>query len=242
VGPSRAGAELPRRLGALAASLGEGLLDTLFPPRCVDCGELLPPAARLFCEACRASLEELPLPHSATAGAGAPVPIVTWAVYGGAVERGIVRLKFAGEPWLAEALVREAFPRLRPALVAFRPERVLPVPLHPSRLRRRGYNQAARLARPLAAALQVPLDQTSLQRIRPTPPQTTLDGEQRRTNLRDAFQAAAAQVAGRRLLLVDDVITTGSTVAECARALDAAGARAVAVCALARTLPARSGP
>ena len=114
---------------------------------------------------------------------------------------------------------------------------MMPVPLHLQRLRWRGFNQAQLLARPLARAAGVPLDPYSLQRVRPTRPQVELDEKERRRNVAGAFRVSRPKaVAGHRILLVDDVYTTGATVDECSRVLLRAGARSVDVLALARAV------
>ncbi|MDD4731208.1 MAG: ComF family protein [Desulfovibrio sp.] len=110
---------------------------------------------------------------------------------------------------------------------------VVPVPLHKKRLRWRGYNQSLELAQPVARTAGLTLLPDGLRRLRHTPPQSTLKGRERRTNLRGAF-AASPEVGGRRVLLVDDVCTTGATLHECARALRQGGAVAVDVLVLAR--------
>jgi ComF family protein len=108
------------------------------------------------------------------------------------------------------------------------------VPLHRQRLRERGYNQALELLRPLLVGRGITLALDALQRARVTAAQTGLDAAQRRRNLRRAFTADPATVAGHRVLLMDDVITTGATAAEAARTLLAAGAIEVRVLAVAR--------
>jgi ComF family protein len=114
---------------------------------------------------------------------------------------------------------------------------MLPVPLHVQRLRWRGFNQAQLLARPLAHAAGVRLDPYSLERVRPTRPQVELDEKERRHNVAGAFRVLRPKaVAGRRVLLVDDVYTTGATVDECSRVLLRAGAQSVDVLALARAV------
>lgn len=105
---------------------------------------------------------------------------------------------------------------------------VVPVPLHPKRLRERRYNQSTLLAHSLAERLNIPVLE-ALERTRDTQSQTKLTGEQRNKNVREAFRVTA-DVAGLRLLLIDDVITTGATACECARSLREAGARNVYVC------------
>jgi len=114
---------------------------------------------------------------------------------------------------------------------------VIPVPLHSGRLRWRGFNQAAMLAVAVARRLGRPLDLSTLVRVRPTPPQTMQNRAERSKNLRRAFAVKRpAQVASRRILLIDDVMTTGATADECARTLIAAGARRVDVLTLARAV------
>lgn len=111
---------------------------------------------------------------------------------------------------------------------------VMPVPLHPRRQRERGYNQALELARPVARALDIPLLTRACRRTHYTPAQSTLTAAERRRNLRRAFVADAARVEGLTVALVDDVYTTGSTIAAAARALHAAGAARVFAWCVAR--------
>ncbi|HJL38064.1 MAG TPA: phosphoribosyltransferase family protein, partial [Polyangiaceae bacterium LLY-WYZ-15_(1-7)] len=113
-----------------------------------------------------------------------------------------------------------------------------PLPLHPSRLRERGFDQTALLAAPLAAALGVPLDTRRLRRIRPTPPQASLAEAQREANVRGAFEATRDETR-RRVLLLDDVRTTGATLRSAAGALHRAGASQVRLMALAGVVEGR---
>jgi len=113
---------------------------------------------------------------------------------------------------------------------------VMPVPLHPRRLRERGFNQSLLLARHVAAKLGADLDCLSLRRTRFTQPQTGLTGEERKKNVRKAFAVAEkAAIEKRSVLLIDDVATTGSTLNECAGALKKAGVKEVLCLVLART-------
>jgi ComF family protein len=153
-------------------------------------------------------------------------------LYGGQLAVALLRLKYSAAGHLSRPLGRLLAPSLRAALAA-RPDSLLvPVPLHPRRLRRRGYNQAALLA---AQAQGGPLPPASraLRRLRPTRSQAGLDRHQRLENLRGAFAATSA-VRGRSVLLVDDVMTTGATARACSEALLEAGAAEVRVLVLAR--------
>lgn len=116
-------------------------------------------------------------------------------------------------------------------------EAICPIPLHPRRLRERGYNQAGLLAAALAKRLGVPNFPDALRRIRATGTQTRLDAAQRRANAAGAFAVRpllAPWLHGRSILVVDDVMTTGATVGDAARALKSAGARRVVVATVAR--------
>lgn len=113
---------------------------------------------------------------------------------------------------------------------------LMPVPLHPRRLRKRGFNQSLLLARPVASRLNAELDFLTLRRTRFTPPQTNLTGDERKKNVRRAFGIVEPnRLKGRTVLLIDDVATTGSTLNECAGVLKKAGAKEVLCLVLART-------
>ena len=115
-----------------------------------------------------------------------------------------------------------------------RPDLIVPVPLHRFRLLRRGFNQAFEIAHHIARQLEAPLPAHDLRRTRPTPAQTGLDAAQRRRNLRGAFTWRGRSLAGSHVALVDDVMTTGTTVRECTRVLRKAGAERVDIWVLAR--------
>ena len=192
-----------------------GLLDLLAPPDCPACG--LPwvdeAAAASLCPACAPLIETLPperLPPAANAAL---------CLYQGPLADAIRRFKYADE----RQLLRHLAPLLTAAAPAYagRVDVVVPVPLHPRKLRERGWNPAALLARPLAAALGVPFQTSWLQRVRETAVQAGLSRDARRSNGRGAFRAK--QVAPVRVLLVDDVRTTGATLLEAAGCLEAHG-------------------
>ena len=111
---------------------------------------------------------------------------------------------------------------------------VVPVPLHATRLRERGYNQAALLARELAQRAELPVNERTLVRKRATAPQVELGARERRENMHDAFGCSDGALAEKRVLLIDDVCTTGATLEACAIALRESGAHSVQALTLAR--------
>jgi ComF family protein len=111
---------------------------------------------------------------------------------------------------------------------------IAPVPLHPRRFRQRGYNQSALLALELGRRLEMPVREDAMQRTRHTAPQVNLGVEERRANVHGAFSARRRLVSGRRVILVDDVLTSGATLEACAKALQEAGASRVCGFTLAR--------
>lgn len=113
---------------------------------------------------------------------------------------------------------------------------IVPLPLHSERLRERGFNQALELARPVSAALQWPLDPHCCLRIRQTATQASLPWRERAKNIRNAFHCSA-DLSGKHVLLIDDVMTTGASLDECARTLKLHGAATVTLLVVARALP-----
>jgi len=149
----------------------------------------------------------------------------------------ISRFKYHGASRLAKPLSTLLSEYKDPELPFSEFDLILPVPLHPQRLRRRGFNQSLLLARRVSRHHSIALDFKSLQRIRHTQPQTELSGAQRQKNIRGAFEVRNPFVIEeKRLLLIDDVFTTGATVQECSKVLLKAGAKRVDVLTLARVL------
>ena len=137
------------------------------------------------------------------------------------------------EPFLADLLLRQALPELQGAGWNV----IVPVPLHSAKQREREFNQAERLAGCLGAALQIPVNTTLLRRVVPTRTQTLLTRPQRAANVRNAFvMRDGKRLHGQRVIVVDDVFTTGATTSACARALRRAGAADVCVWTVARGL------
>ena len=148
----------------------------------------------------------------------------------------IHQFKYAGKSHLAKSLGRLMTAFARIWVDKTNSDLMMPVPLHPKRLRERGFNQSLVLARYAAPLLGAELDFLSLRRIRYTRPQTGLKITERRKNVRRAFEIVDRMaVKGRTILLVDDVATTGNTLNECARMLKRAGSKEVFCLTLART-------
>jgi ComF family protein len=202
------------------------LVDLVFPSGCAACdGPAKPMAA--FCPACAEAVEPMP------DGRLRDLSVTAAGVYGGSLSTAVVRLKFGERPDLAHPLggLLASAARRDGAVI----DTVVPVPLHRRRLVARGYNQAALLARAVGHAIELPVDFDGLRRVRGTAPQTDLDAAARVDNVRGAFEVVPGhRLAGRRVGLVDDVVTTGATAQACADALVAAGAASVAVLAVAR--------
>lgn len=211
----------------------------LYPPTCVLCGGAGAPG-RDLCRGCSADLPwigaacevcALPLPLGGVCGRcqHRPPPFdeaVAALAYRPPVDWLVKRFKFDGR--LACGVVMgELLADAVSASDARVPEALIPVPLHPARLRERGFDQARELSRVLSRRLSLPVAGDCLSRTRATSAQAGLDAAGRRGNLRGAFRARKPPPSS--VALVDDVLTTGSTVAECARALKRAGCERVSV-------------
>jgi len=155
-------------------------------------------------------------------------------VYGGALARAVTRLKYERRPDLARPLGDLLWRALEPDAAALSRVVVVPVPLHPTRLAERGFNQSALIASRLARRLGASFRPMALARLRDTPRQAALDRQSRLANLSGAFVARQPdKVRARDVLLVDDVRTTGATIEACTEALYVAGARSVSSAAVA---------
>jgi ComF family protein len=156
------------------------------------------------------------------------------------LQEAICAFKYRGKIGLAKSLSRLMINALPQAMDI---DVIMPVPLHPARLRGREFNQSLLLADQLARHVGKPLSVSNLSRALSTDPQTTLSRRERLRNLRHAFAVSNPEiVAGRRILLVDDVFTTGTTLNECAKVLLTAGAESVRALTLARTVDASLVP
>lgn len=204
-------------------------------PLCPDCRSVLQPRLQGYCPRCG---QLFPLASAPCAPCGdclaSPPPwrqFRLYAPYAGTLRTLLLRGKFGRDPAVLH-LIGRLLAQVCADLPV--PDAVVPVPLHVTRLRERGFNQSQELARPLAAALGAPLSPALLRRPQATRHQIGLNRAERRLNLHGAFTAHAA-VRGKTILLVDDTLTTGTTLRRAALALLEEGALAVDVAVAART-------
>lgn len=211
------------------------VLDLFFPPSCAGCDT----QGIQWCPACQDKVVRLI--GTVCKFCGAPLdkgkegicqycqnkqPFFTglrsYALFEGPIRKAIHRLKYGGEVSLGVLLAEKLTICYRES--GWKADTVIPVPLGVARLRERGYNQAALLARPLALELGIPFQPAGLMRIKETRSQVGLSYEQRRENVQNAFIARKEIVAGKKVLIVDDVATTSATIDTCAQAILSGGA------------------
>jgi ComF family protein len=244
-------------------ALAVAALDLLFPASCPLCHRRLAAGRQdPLCGDCWSAIERIRPPQCAACGLpfltfdaddvgeateGAPrrcgacliePPAYEYAraagVYAGPLREALHALKFGRKRALARPLAALTLAQCRRVL-GDDVDALLPVPLSPARRRERGFNQSELIADRIGAARRLAVEPRWLRRRRDTRPQTELLADERRQNVRDAFVASRA-AAGRHVVIVDDILTTGATVNECARTLRAIGARRVGVVTVARVL------
>lgn len=229
------------------------VMKTLYPPSCLLCGD---DGARGL-DLCAACFDELPWNRRPCPRCAAPLPpdaddrlcgncitaLPAWdeaqspLAYGYPLDRLIQRFKFDGD-LAAGRMLAGLLAEYLAAGSGTRPDCILPVPLHPARLKERGFNQAVELARPVGRRLQIPLRLDLCERVRATEVQSKLDATERKKNLKDAF-VVKRSVDGAQVAILDDVVTTGATIEALTKVLKDAGAARVTFWSLARAAPAQ---
>ncbi len=205
---------------SLARDLARDLADLVAPPVCAACGAAFPPSPPL-CALCRGHLAPPDDP---------PPGVAVSFDHGGPLARAIHRAKYGRDPGVAASLGALLAETWRAGAAV---DVIVPVPLHPARLASRGFNQSVELSRALAKRLGAGMLYDGARRVRDTPSQVGRDREARRLNVEGAF-AVSAGVRGARVLLIDDVVTTGATLGALRAACLDAGAESVGAAALAR--------
>jgi len=230
-------------------------LDFFFPPLCHICRSFITGAGELhICTGCRDRLPLVKSPLCPVCG----IPFIgvgddhacgqcqthppqfesarAHLLYEDSARELINHFKYNHKTHLRRPLALLALEGLTEFITGQTPDLIIPVPLHRSRLRNRGFNQAVLLGDLFSSRLSAPMLVDGLTRTRQTEPQIELSAEDRRNNVKGAFAANRADmIYGKRILLLDDVMTTGSTVNECAKVLKKAGATLVVVATIART-------
>ena len=197
---------------------GRALLDFAYPPHCAVCEADIDEAAALLCGSCWAEIvPRRPRPQTED-GSRAFEQVVSLGPFTGALQQAIYALKFRNQVRLGRALGECMGECLAEQLAPL--DCLLPVPLHPARQRERGFNQSAEIAAGLGAVLGVPVYHGVVRRRRNTRQQALLSAEERHANLLGAFAPMAVLPASVRIGIVDDVWTTGETMAACAQAVE----------------------
>lgn len=244
----------------------DALSSVLFPAPCRICGAILTNASLIpICTQCLERFVPVPepmcekcgRPFVSDAAADAIQPLCrlcrldsfaferarNFGIYDDALSSAVVLLKYEGVKRLGEWFALRLADMARHDTVKWPVDLVVPVPLHPDRQRERGYNQAELIARPLAKELGLPFGSYLLVRTRPRPAQLVLSRTERWTSVRGAYATReGARVDNLRVLLVDDVMTTGATLDSCSRALKKAGAKSIVALTVARVMPGWSQP
>lgn len=250
VSPASAAAttSAPRSTGASAAK--QWLLSVLFPRRCPVCEEIVSPRGALICPDCERQLHFLTEPTCQICGREILADdeelcesckrhrflfkrSIALVGYDDVAARSISRIKYTGAREFLDYYGREAVRRRGDELRRMQIDAIVPVPVHPSRKRKRGYNQATVLAEVMGAVLGVPVYEAALYRRKKTAASKELNAAERLKNLMSAFYAGPIPHDLRRVLLVDDIFTTGATMESCTRTLLAAGVEEVYCFALA---------
>ncbi len=218
-------------------------LDWIYPPQCGGCGS---PGSR-WCSKCNARTNRIGSEVCKRCGregqftglcsdcqntSPAYTALRSWAYFEGSIRNALHRLKYKKDVALGEVLSRNLISTLD--RLEWEMDMVVPVPLGLARQSERGYNQASLLARPLALASGIPYRPKALYKRRDTPSQVGLSMWQRKGNVKDAFTGVNKVISGKRILVIDDVCTSGATIESCTQALLEAGARDVYALTLVR--------
>lgn len=219
------------------------LVELLFPRRCPVCDKPVDKMGRLICKPCKKKLEYVQAPFCMKCGKKLRDDTVEYCVdcekaehifdRGRAlyeyesVKEAVYRLKYENRQEYAEYFGKDLANHLGDMIKGWKPDVIIPVPLHKDREKKRGFNQAALIARVLGKELKIPVDEKIIYRIKATTPQKELKGKERQNNLKNAFKMGQNDVKLKTIIVVDDIYTTGATMDEMALCLKRAGAKEV---------------
>lgn len=210
--------------------------DLLFPPRCVFCGCVVSPGARICGKCAEEAVRTGEVRYMNLSADGENIKCAALYAYRGVVRKSIVDFKFNGRRECAGFYAQKLAEQIPESFPGVRFDAVVSVPISAERKRKRGYNQSELIAGPLAKLLGVPYEECLI-KTRDNPEQHMLDRKQRERNVRGVYSAAGTGAEGKSILLVDDIVTTGATLSECARVLYGAGAKLVSCAAVAQVPP-----
>ena len=219
------------------------LVELLFPRRCPLCDKPVDKMGRYMCKKCQGDLRYVESPFCFKCGKQLKEQDLEYcedcentehcfdrgrAIYQyDTIKEAIYRFKYEERTEYAEFFGKQLAERLGKEIEAWKPDAIVPVPLHREREKRRGYNQATLLARELGRRLNIPVYENLVYRQKATTPQKELKGEERQNNLKNAFKIGQNDVKLKTIIVVDDVYTTGATMDEMAQCLKRAGVREV---------------
>lgn len=215
-------------------------LDILYPRRCPVCGRIVMPKGRLICPGCLKALAPVRQPRCMKCGKEVAEDTVEYCFdctrhprsfeygaallnYNEAAGRSMARIKYSNRREYLDFYAAATLARLGNTIRRMDAQALVPVPVHPARLKARGFNQAGEFAGRLSGPLGIPVNATLLTRNKNTLPQKELNPAERLKNLEEAFQASQPPPGLHSVILVDDIYTTGSTIEACARALKRVG-------------------
>jgi competence protein ComFC len=232
--------------------LVESIVNIIYPNLCCTCKAQLSEGERLLCKKCSEEIKIIPTPHCIKCGRHLPVKgicgecrsgrhllesVYCACIFDGVMKECIHNFKYKNRLTLMQIFKDIVFEFAIDNPFMENVDIVVPVPLHPARLRQRAYNQSVIIASEIAHTFSLPLEDRILKKIKNTRPQSALDKNKRQQNIKGSFALKKPSfVKGKRILLVDDVFTTGATANECASVLLKAGAKSVSCFTLARGL------
>lgn len=215
----------------------ENASDTIYPPRCPICEQLVEPGG-MACDDCLSRLKYIVSPFCMVCGKQLDDELrevcedcaqkrhyfirgVAAFSYTREIKQSMYRFKYDGQREYARFYAELLYKLKGHIIASWKPQVIIPVPLHAGRYRKRGYNQAALVAHRLGRLMNIPVDETLLVRTKNTLPQKALNDRERSKNIKNAFHTAPDIVKYKKILLVDDIYTTGATLDECSQAIKA---------------------